>query len=72
MLIVVAHLKCPSGHFLRPCNPQGRHSSFPFVSTIFELLANGPKPKLGIVEQNIAVVGASVAEAMCIGAESFT
>lgn len=34
--------------------------------------ARGPNPKLGTVEQKIAVVGAFIAEAICIGAESFT
>tara|TARA_B100000614_G_C14444149_1_gene451518 strand:- start:60 stop:170 length:111 start_codon:yes stop_codon:yes gene_type:complete len=36
------------------------------------LVDNGPKPKDGIVEQKTALVGAFIAEAMCIGAESLT
>ncbi len=70
--MLFAHLKCFSGHSLSPCNPQGRQFRFSFVSTTLELLANGPKPKSGIVEQNIVVVEAFIAEAKCIGAESFT
>ena len=66
------HLKWPFGHSLCPCNPQGRQSNCSFVSIIVESSAKGPNPNEGMVEQKIAVVLAFIAEAMCIGAESFT
>ena len=69
--IVRAHLKCPLGQALYPCNPQGRQSRATFVSTINDLSDKGPKPKAGMVEQKTAVTGALTADAMCIGAESF-
>ncbi len=70
--MVRAHLKCFSGHDLKPCNPQGLQLSVSTVSIIAEFSESGPKPKAGTVEQKIAVTGAFIAEAKCCGAESFT
>ena len=67
-----AHLKCPFGQALYPCNPHGRQSNFSFVSTTRPLALSGPKPKEGTVLQKIAVTGAFMALAMCKGALSFT
>ena len=61
--MVIAHLKCFSGHFFLPCNPQGRQSSFSNDSTIAESSDKGPNPKAGIVEQNTAVTGAFTEDA---------
>jgi hypothetical protein len=67
-----AHLKCFSGHDLKPCKPQGRHERISSVSITTESSESGPNPKAGTVEQNIEVKGALTAEAKCCGAESFT
>ena len=67
-----AHLKCPFGQRLNPCNPQGLQDNNSVVSIVLDIDDNGPKPNAGTVEQKTAVTGASIAEAKCKGAESFT
>ena len=59
-------------HCFAPWSPQGLHSGAGSASTTRLLLLNGPKPKSGVVEQKIAVTGASTAEQRCSGAESHT
>lgn len=71
LVMVSAHLKCPSGHCLWPCKPQGRQASVSVVSTTCACGRTGPNPNCGMVEQNRAVSGAFMAEAKCSGAESF-
>ena len=70
--IPIAHLKCPFGQALCPCNPQGRQSSCSLVSTTRPFSRSGPKPKAGTVLQKMAVTGAFIALAICKGALSFT
>ena len=65
-------LKCPSGQAFFPCRPQGLQAKGSSVSTINCVSDNGPYPNAGMVEQYMAATGALVAEAKCIGAESFT
>ena len=60
---MIEHLKCPFGQLEYPCKPQGRQSSFSFVSKMKETSDNGPKPKAGTVEQYMTATGAFMADA---------
>ena len=70
--IELAHSNELFGHSLCPCIPQGRHGKSLWVCTILQLLDSGPNPNSGIVEQNMAVTGASTLEHKCMGDESHT
>ena len=72
MSIELAHSNEPFGHSLCPCMPHGRHGSSLGDCTIVLLPDRGPNPNSGIVEQNMAVTGASTLEHKCIGDESHT
>lgn len=70
--ILNAQSKWPFGQSLKPCSPQGRQGRDSLIWIIRLKLESGPKPNCGMVEQNIAATGASMADARCSGAESFT